>query len=178
MTSAHIPGADVSEFLQQSIVRNMSNFGHGLLVTILVLSTSVWIGGYVAIAVVSRTAAATLEPAHRVAFFRTLGRSFLWVGTPALVLALASGALLVRHHPWNAALIISLVITVMLVALLAAAVRQARRMTRLRHTALQAGEDPTTVPAIQRGRHSAGIMRAALGVLSLILVVLGCFMAG
>ncbi|GAB3485546.1 hypothetical protein [Flexivirga lutea] len=156
----------------------MSNLGHGLLVTVLVLSTSVWIGGYVAIAVVARTAATTLDAAQRVAFFRTLGRSYLRVGTPALVIALASGAVVARNHPWDAALIISLVVAALLVILLAVAVQQARRMTRLRHAALQADEDPATVPAIRRGRRSAGILRAALGVLSVILIVLGCFMAG
>lgn len=156
----------------------MSNVGHGLLVAILVLSTSVWIGGYVAIGVVARTAAMTLEPAARVAFFRTLGRSFLRVGTPALVVALVSGAVLAGHHPWNAALLISAIIAVLLLALLGVAVRQARQMTRLRHAALQSGADLATVPAIQRGRRTADILRAALGVLSAILVVFGCFMAG
>lgn len=156
----------------------MSNLGQGLLVTILVLSTSVWIGGYVAIGVVAHSAAATLDAAHRVAFFRTLGRSYLRVGTPALVIALASGAVAARDQPWNAALITSVVVAALLVILLAVAVQQARRMTRLRQAALQADEDPATVPAIRRGRRSADILRATLGVLSVVLVVLGCFMAG
>lgn len=156
----------------------MSNFGHGLLVTVLVLSTSVWMGGYVAIGVVTRTATATLQPAERVAFFRSLGRAYLRVGTPALILALASGAVLARDHAWDAALVISLVVAVLLLVLLAVAVQQARRMTRLRHNALEAGDDPATLPAIRNGRRSAAGLRAVLGLLSLILVVLGCFMAG
>lgn len=155
----------------------MSSFGHGLLVTVLVLSTSVWVGGYVAIGVVARTAASTLPPAQRVAFFRSLGRSYLWVGTPALVIGLISGALAARHHSWDAPLTASAIIAAPLVVLLAVAVQQARQMTRLRHAALESGTDPTADPAIQRGRRSADILRAALGVLSLILVVLGCFMA-
>lgn len=160
------------------MVKNMSSLGHGLLVTILVLSTSVWIGGYVAIGVVARTATATLDPAARVAFFRSLGRSYLRIGAPALVVGLVSGALVARHHPWNVPLILALVVAVLLVALLAVAVQQARRMTRLRRTALDADQDPATVDVIRRGRRSADLLRAALGVLSLILVVLGCFMAG
>ena len=156
----------------------MANLGHGLLVTVLVLSTSVWMGGYVAIGVVARSTTATLAPAQRVAFFRALGRAYLWVGTPALVIALVSGALLARDHAWDAALITSVIVAALLVILLAVAVRQARRMTRLRHDALEAGEDPATLRAIRNGRRSAAGLRAVLGVLSLILVVLGCFMAG
>lgn len=155
----------------------MSNFGHGLLVTILILSTSVWIGGYVAIGVVARTATTTLDPAQRVAFFRSLGRVYLRVGTPALVVALASGAIVARDHTWDAALIAAAVVAAALVVLLAVAVQQARRMTRLRHGALQADEDPATVPTIRQGQRAAGMLRATLGVLSVILVVLGCFMA-
>src|SRR5579875_3001064 len=160
------------------MVKTMSSFGHGVLVTILVLSTSVWIGGYVAIGVVARAATATMDPAARVAFFRSLGRSYLWVGTPALVIGLISGGLVARDHPWDAALIISLAVAILLIVLLGVAVQQARRMTRLRHAALQSGQNPATVEAIRRGRRSADALRATLGVLSLILVVLGCFMAG
>lgn len=160
------------------MVKNMSSFGHGVLVSILVLSTSVWVGGYVAIGVVARSATTTMEPAARVAFFRSLGRAYLRIGTPALVIALISGALVARNHPWDAALVAALVIAVLLVALLAVAVQQARRMTRLRQDALAAGQNPTTLQVIQRGQRSASILRAALGALSVILVVLGCFLAG
>ncbi|GGB45645.1 hypothetical protein GCM10011492_40970 [Flexivirga endophytica] len=156
----------------------MSHLGHHLLVTVLVLSTSVWLGGYVAIGIVARSATATMDPAQRVAFFRSLGRAYLRVGTPALVIGLVSGALLARDHPWDATLISAAIAALLLVVLLAAGVQQARRMTRLRHSALKSGDDPASVPAIRRGRRSAAILRAALGVLSLILVVLGCFMAG
>lgn len=156
----------------------MASFGHGLLVTILVLSTSVWIGGYVAIGVVARSTTATLEPAQRVAFFRSLGRSYLRIGTPALAIGLVSGAALARDHAWDTALISCVIVAALLVLLLAAAVQQARRMTRLRHNALEAGDDPVTSPALRNGRRSAAMMRAGLGVLSLILVVLGCFVAG
>ncbi|WP_446664769.1 hypothetical protein [Flexivirga sp. B27] len=155
----------------------MSSFGHGVLITVLVLSTSVWIGGYVAIAVVARTATTTLDPAQRVRFFRSLGRAYLRVGTPALAVALISGALAARHHSWDAVLIISTIVAVLLVALLAAAVQQARHMTRLRHDAVTAGRDAATDPAIRSGHRTAGMMRAALGALSLVLLVLGCFMA-
>jgi len=160
------------------MVKTMSSFGHGLLVTILVLSTSVWVGGYVAIGVVARSATTSMEPAARVAFFRSLGRSYVRIGTPALIVALISGAILARSHMWDGAGIAGLVIAVALVLLLAYAVQQARRMTRLRRAALDNDQNPTSIDAIQRGQRSASILRAALGALSLILLVLGCFMAG
>lgn len=160
------------------MVKTMSSFGHGLLVTVLVLSTCVWVGGYVAIGVVARTATATMEPAARVAFFRSLGRTYLRIGTPALGIALISGAVVASSHAWDGASIACLVVAIALVVLLAYAVQQARRMTRLRRSALDSGENPAGVDAIRRGQRSASILRAALGVLSLILVVLGCFMTG
>ena len=160
------------------MVKTMSSFGHGLLVTVLVLSTCVWLGGYVAIGVVARTATATMEPSARVAFFRSLGRTYLRIGTPALAIALITGAIIATPHAWDGAAIAGLVIAIALVVLFACAVQQARRMTRLRRNALENDQNPASVDAIRRGQRSASILRAGLGVLSLVLVVLGCFMAG
>lgn len=65
---------------------------------------------------VARSAARTLEPAHRVAFFRSLGRSYLLVGGPALIVALGSGAALAGEHAWDGTLVAALVVAVGLVA--------------------------------------------------------------
>ena len=43
---------------------------HTIWLVLLVLATSVWLGGYVALAVVARASATSLEPAARVAFFQ------------------------------------------------------------------------------------------------------------
>lgn len=142
----------------------------------LLLSTSVWLGGYVAIALVARTAAKTLEPAQRVAFFRGLGRTYLWVGTGALVVALVSGALLARSHAWDAAMVVTLVVAVLLVGSLAVAVRQARQLTRLRRRALTEA-DAGLQQRIGRSQRAAGWLRALLGLLSVILVVMGAVLA-
>lgn len=150
---------------------------HAVVLAVFVLATSVWVGGYVAIAVVARAAAATLDPAGRVAFFRYLGRSYLWVGAPALVIAFVTGAVLLSGQHRNALLLSTVVIAVVLVVLLAVAVAQARRMTRLRHRALAAPENTSLPGQVRRGGRAAGALRGVLGLLSLTLVVLGSFLA-
>ncbi len=150
--------------------------GQAALLAVLVLAVSVWVGGYVAIVVVARTATQTLTPEFRVQFFRALGRRYLWVGLPALLIALTLGAFLLRDHAWDALLLGTLVAAVVLVGLLVVAVAQARRMTRLRR---QAGKDPTNHDLgeeVARGGRRAAALRAMLGVLSVSLVVLGAFL--
>ena len=155
----------------------MSQVVQSVLFAVLILSTSVWVGGYVAIAVVARAATATLTSAGRVAFFRSLGRSYLWIGGPALLIALATAVVLLRDRELDALMVVAIVVAVALVALLAIAVAQARRMTRLRRRALDATEDEQLAMRVRRGGQAAGIMRAILGLLSLLLVVLGSFLA-
>lgn len=147
--------------------------GHALLVAVLVLATSVWVGGYVAIAVVARTAAATLEPAARVSFFRSLGRRYVWVGAPALLIALASGAVLLRHHEWNGLLIATVGAALALLVLLAVAVGQARAMTRLRRQSLDDPANTRLTQRVTRAARGAAALRALLGLLTLALVTLG-----
>ena len=66
---------------------------------VLVLATSIWVGGLVTIAVVARVASRTLAPVERVHFFRGLGRTYGPVGGVALVTALGTGAALVVDQP-------------------------------------------------------------------------------
>ncbi len=149
-----------------------------LLLATLVLATSVWVGGYVAIVVVARTATATLEPAARVRFFRSLGRRYLWVGTPALVVALATGALLLRGHEWNRPLIATAIAAVALLLLLAVAVGQARRMTTLRRRAVTDPANTRLAQQVTRAARGAAALRALLGLLTLTLVILGALLSG
>jgi len=156
----------------------MSDTAQALLTTALVLSTSVWVGGYVAIAVVARTATATLDTDTRVTFFRSLGRSYFWVGTPALVIALACAAVLIGDDGADRGLIVAAVaLAVILVVAFAVAVDQARRMTRLRRRLLTSPDEPGLPDRVRRGARAAGLLRAALGVLSIALVVLGSVIA-
>lgn len=148
-----------------------------MLLALFILATSIWIGGYIAIAVVARTAAATLDPSARVRFFRSLGRSYLWVGIPALLVALGTGAVLLRDRDRDTLLVATVLIAAIMVACLAIAIAQARRMTRLRRRALDAPDDERLAQLIRRDGRAAALLRAVLGLLSLALVVFGSFLA-
>ncbi|HEY9437275.1 MAG TPA: hypothetical protein VIS29_01230 [Streptomyces sp.] len=155
----------------------MSDSAQAVLLAVFALAGCVWVGGYVAIAVVARTAAAALEPGQRVVFFRALGRAYLLIGAPALVIALGTGACLLRDHPWDATLTATAVVAAALVGSFAVAVVQAKRMTRLRRAALANPQETDFARRISAGARAATALRAALGVLSLALVVLGSFLA-
>jgi len=144
---------------------------------LLVLSSSLWIGGYVAIAVVAMAARTSLEPKSRVALFRALGRSFLWVGGPALVVAIISGFVLLDLRGWHGPAHVATALAAALVALLVVAVAQARHMTRLRHMALEAVDDVGLQQRVRTDGRTAGVLRGLLGLLSLALVVVGCLLA-
>lgn len=155
----------------------MPDTAEALVLTVFILATSIWIGGYVAIAVVARTAVATLDPGGRVAFFRALGRSYLWVGLPALVVALATGGLLARNLAWDTVLVAMVEVAAVLLVSFAVAVVQARRMTVLRRRLIGSPGDEHLSELVRRGARAAGSLRAVLGLLSVVLVVLGAFLA-
>jgi uncharacterized membrane protein len=144
------------------------------LIAVHALAASIWVGGLVAIFVVARAASATLEPAQRVALFRSVGRSYGVVGSVALLVALITGALLLRGHPWEALLSAAAIVAATLLVVLAAGMAQARAMTRLRRRALaQPFGGEALEAAVRRGAILATILRATIGVLTLALVLLG-----
>jgi len=147
------------------------------LATVLVFATAVWIGGLVAIFVVARVAHVTLGVAERVTFFRGLGRAYGPVGGAALTLALLSGTVLAAARPWDGRLTASTALAVGLVAVTAAGVVQARRMTRLRQAALREPGSPLLTASVRRGARNAAALRIAIALLSLALLVLGVVMA-
>lgn len=155
----------------------MSTTSQAILLGIFTLASCIWVGGYVAIAVVARVASRVLEPGQRVAFFRALGRAYLRVGGPALVVALGAGAGLLSDHPWDGAVTAALVTAAALVASLGVGVAQARRMTRLRADALAAPDDRRLLGLVRRGARAATLLRAAIGLLSLTLIALGTLLA-
>jgi uncharacterized membrane protein len=103
----------------------MSDTPRAILLGLFVLSTGIWVGGYVAIGVVARVAARTLPSAERVAFFRGLGRSYGVIGGVALVVALGTGAGLVSDRKWDGTLVAATVVAAALVVALAVGVTQA-----------------------------------------------------
>lgn len=130
-----------------------------------------------AIAVVARAATGALSPQARVTFFRALGRAYLPVGGAALVVGLASGGVLLRARQPDALAVAALVAAAVLVVALGVAVRQARRMTLLRDQATAAPANDELASAVTRGGTAALALRALLGVVSVLLVALGCLMA-
>jgi hypothetical protein len=78
-------------------------------VFVLLLATSIWIGGLVAIAIVARVARHELDLPTQIAFFRRLGRRYLVVGGGSLAVASRVAAacshwatgLLPRLSPWR-----------------------------------------------------------------------------
>jgi len=156
----------------------MNGTTDALWLILLVVSGGVWLGGYLTMPVVARAASATLAPLDRVAFFRALGRAYLPVGGLALVLALLSGAVLLREHRSGALLVATAVSAAALVAALAFGVVQARRMTRLRQAAGVTPSDTVLSERVRRGAVAAVILRGLIGLLSLALVVMGCLLLG
>ena len=145
------------------------------LVTITLLAMAIWTGGLVAIFVVARAASKTLETGQRIEFFRALGRSYGVVGTLALVVALVTGAILLRQHPWNSVQVAAAIVAGALLAATVAGMLQARAMTGLRRRALAQG--PTMGVALRRGAQRAAGLRGAIGLLTLALIVLGAALA-
>lgn len=155
----------------------MSDTAEAIVLAVFILATCIWVGGYVAIAVVARTATATLDPSTRVTFFRSLGRVYLRVGLPALIVALVTGAVVARNLDWDGLLVATVAVAGALMASLAVTVVQARRMTRLRRTLLESPDDKQLSEQVRRGGRFAGGLRAWLGLLNVALVVLGAFLA-
>jgi uncharacterized membrane protein len=158
----------------------------GILLGFLVLATSIWVGGYVAVAVVSRTAATVIDPADRVNFFRALGRAYLVLQVPSLLVALGTGYALLSQRSWNGVATAATVLAAALVVTLAWGVVQARRMGRVRRAALAAPDSADSADradsagrqeAVRRGARRAALLRAGLGVLSLALIALGSLLA-
>lgn len=143
-----------------------------LLLAVLILGGSVWLGGFFTLIMVSRSASATMTPHDRVAFFRHFGRRFGSFSTGALLCAMAAGAVLLGAAEWT---VLSTVLVMLAVALLAAVgigVLQAKKMTALRHSALTRPDDGHTTTRIAAGGRTAVLLRAGIGVLSLVLFVL------
>jgi hypothetical protein len=155
----------------------MSDTGQGILLGIFILATSIWLGGYVAIALVSRVATGTLSGPQRVAFFRSLGRVYGIVGTVALLVALGTGAGLASGHRWDGTLVAALVLAVAAFVALLVGMVQARRMTRLRRASLAAPDDAPLAARVGRGARRAALLRALIGVLSLALLAVGVLLA-
>ncbi|MDN5764088.1 MAG: hypothetical protein L0H41_17470 [Microlunatus sp.] len=145
---------------------------------VLILAASIWLGGYVALIVVSRVATRTMDPATRSGFFRELGRTYGLVTTIALLVAYACGVALLFGRPWDGVLVATVVIAIALAAVTAVGVVQARGMGRLRRRARGEPGDLRLAEQVRRGARRATALRALIGVLSLGLLALGVMLGG
>ena len=151
--------------------------GSPLLVFVALLACSVWVGGFVAIAVVARVARAQLERPAQIAFFRALGRRYLVVGVSSLLAALASGAVLLADHGRDGTALAAILVAAALLFVTAAGVLQARGMTRMRARSVRHPDDAELAVRVRRGAIRAGILRAAIGALTLALLALAAVLA-
>ena len=142
------------------------------LVTVEVLAASVWIGGLAAIGIVAQIVRQQLEPAARVDFFRSLGRRYLNVGGGALLMAFASGALLLARGAWTEEKSAAVAVAAALLLATAAGVLQARSLTVMRRRALDGTAQPALTASIRRGARTATLLRASIGALTIALVVI------
>ena len=156
----------------------MSDTLESILLGVLLLAATVWIGGFVTLIVVARVTSRTLDSGSRVDFFRALGRSYGTVAGIALSLGLVSGALLLFDQPWSGSSTAMVVAAAAIVVTTLLGVAQARGMTRQRHRALAHPDDSELAESIRRGARSARMLRALIGILSLTLLVLGIVHGG
>jgi len=155
----------------------MSSAVHAIVLTVFILASCIWVGGYIAIAVVARVASATLDPQRRIVFFQALGRSYLRVGLPALVVALAGGAALLSDRSWDGLVTAAVALAAGLLLSLAWGVKQARHMSRIRASALADPADADAAASVLRGARAAAALRAFIGLISIALVVIGAVLA-
>jgi uncharacterized membrane protein len=143
-----------------------------VLVFVHLLAACVWVGGFVAIAVVARVTRWELDAAARVAFFRSLGRSYGKVGGSALAVGVLSGTALLGQRGWDQAAGAAALLALALIIATVAGVAQARRMTRLRQRAVCEPSDLALPALIHRGARQALILRTTIGALTLALLAL------
>lgn len=140
-----------------------------LLVAALLLGGCVWIGGFVTIVVLARSARRALEDPARVRLFRDFGRSYLPIAGGAMALILLAGGLLLATRPWDGLSLTTVVLAAAVVVVTAVGVVQARRMTKLRSRALRKPESEALAQRVARGARHATVLRAGIGVLTLAL---------
>jgi uncharacterized membrane protein len=143
-----------------------------LLAGLLILGGALWLGGFVAIVIFSRSTKKALTTPQRVAVFRELGRRYVIVASVAFALVVIPGGVLLASRPADGYTFAVLIIALLLVVVTVVGIRQARRMTRMRRAAI-AEPDAADAAGLQRGTRVASVLRASIGVCSLALFVLG-----
>jgi flagellar biosynthesis/type III secretory pathway M-ring protein FliF/YscJ len=151
-----------------------------------VLGAGLWMGGFIAIMIVSATSKKSLATPQRIALFRGLGRSYLRVAAVAFAVVVIPGAILLAFRAWDGYSWAVIVLALALVVVTAFAVRQARQLTRMRKAAAQgraSGETaqaqtsdeapnaPTPSASLTTKASAARVLRTAIGLLSLAIFI-------
>lgn len=137
------------------------------LLGIITLGGGLWMGGFIAIMIVSTTSKTSLGAQDRIALFRGLGRSYLRVAIVAFLAVVIPGAVLLAFRPWDGYSLAIVVLAAALVVVTALGVRQARQLTRMRKAAAESPNDGTSAATLARKAAAARILRTAIGLLSL-----------
>jgi uncharacterized membrane protein len=148
-----------------------------ILAGLLILGSGVWIGGFVAIMVFNASSKKALGRPERIALFRELGRRYIKVAGVALALVAVPGAVLLADRPADGFTVAVLVLTLALIVATWIGIRQARSMTRMRKAGLAHPDDASNVAAIDRASRVASVLRAGIGLLSLVLFAVAVAMA-
>ena len=161
----------------------MTDVAEGILTGLLTLGVGAWIGGFATVLVISRTSRSVLAAEDRVAYFRRFGRSLAVVASIMILLIIVPSAALLAAEEIRPFAASMLLVACALVAITAVGIVQARKMTRLRSLALAGGADDAPdsdarmADAVRRGAGLAIVLRSAIGMGSLVLVVLAIAMA-
>jgi len=147
-----------------------------LLVVIELIAASIWVGGLVCIAVVTKVARDVLDGPSQMVFFRSMGRRYSVVGTTSLLVAIAAGLALSWSSLSSSRTIDA---TVALAGVLVVAtilgMRQARAMTSLRRILIANQSDGSMANSLRRGRRLANALRGLLALITLAIVILGAW---
>jgi hypothetical protein len=143
------------------------------LLGVLMLAAGVWMGGFIAIMIVSATSKKSLGAKERVALFRGLGRSYLKVAAIAFVAIIVPGVILLTFRNWDGYSLAVVLLAVVLVFVTAVAVRQARQLTRMRkaHAHAESPGDALSAASMASTAAAARVLRAGIGLLSLAIFV-------
>jgi hypothetical protein len=148
--------------------------GRTVLLAVGMVAASVWIGSLVSLAVVSAIARSTLDARARVALFRGVGRSYQYVGTGSLLVAIGVGvALAWPLSDVHGALASEFMLSGALVVVTLAGMAQAKRMTVRRRWALDHPDEPRAAASVRRGARLAGLLRGSIAGVTLVMVLVG-----